>query len=202
MVLPYYKLMIPDWLYKHSTITKPFTAYPKYLEFLSGGRLDERLIQVELIAPNILIATDNVVVTLIVAMDTVLADSSDHDPRIGISDRTSFVGFSVLDIYNYNNVPPCFSVEGTSTDGLLHSRRNDRAGIRVSSRNYSSEITIQIKPNDHWGSCHTEHDEGHVKIGNYKRKLDMTKGLYLEMYRSDSGERYNLHYIATNIYMD
>ena len=99
-------------------------------------------------------------------MDTVLADSSDHDSRIGISDGTSFVGFSVLDIYNYDNVPPCFSVEGTSTDGLLHSRRNDKAGNRVSSQNYSSEITIQIKPNDQWGSCHTEYDEGHVKIGN------------------------------------
>ena len=138
-------------------------------------------------------------------MDTALADSSDHDPRIGINDGTSFVGFSVLDIYNYNNVPPCFSVECTSTDGLIHSRRNDRAGIRVSSWNYSSEITIQIKPNDQWGSYHTEHDEGHVKIGNYKHKLDMTKGLYLEMYRSHSGERYNLHYIASNynnIYMD
>ena len=61
MVLPYYELMIPDWLYKHSipSLYKPFTAYPKYLEFLSGGRLDEHLIQVELIAPNILTAPDN-----------------------------------------------------------------------------------------------------------------------------------------------
>ena len=53
---------------------------PKYLEILAGKTTDERLIQAELIAPNILSTTDSVVVTLIVSMDTVLADSSDHDP--------------------------------------------------------------------------------------------------------------------------
>ena len=35
--------------------------------------------------------------------------------------------------------------------------------------------------NDQWGSCHAKRDEGHIGIGNYKHKLDMTKGLYLEM---------------------
>ena len=51
----------------------------------------------ELIAPNILTATDSVVVvvvvTLTVAMDTVLADSGDHDPSFGIRDGTSFVAW-------------------------------------------------------------------------------------------------------------
>ena len=101
--------MTPDWLNKHSTITKPFTVYPKYLEFLPG-KANERLIQAELITPNILTATDIVAVTLTVAMDTALADKSDHDPRIGISDGTSFVGFTIRDKFNYyNGAPPCYS---------------------------------------------------------------------------------------------
>jgi len=84
--------MTPDWLYKYSTITKSFIANPKYLEVLPGKDY-ERLIQTELIAPNIVTTTDSVVVTLTIAMDTVLADSGDHDPIFGISDGTSFVGF-------------------------------------------------------------------------------------------------------------
>ena len=36
-------------------------------------------------------------------------------------------------------------------------------GTKVNSRHFSSEITMQIKPNDQWGSCHTEHDEGTVR---------------------------------------
>ena len=47
----------------------------------------------ELIAPNILTAIDSVVVILTVAMDTVLADSGDHDPSFGIKDGTSFVAW-------------------------------------------------------------------------------------------------------------
>ena len=93
------------------------------------------------------------------------------------------------------------STEGTSINGLLRSQRKG-AGMKVNSRNYSSVVTMQFKPNDQWGSCHTEHDEGHIGIGDYKHKLDMTKGLYLEMYRSDPFEIYNISYIATNIYMD
>ena len=90
--------MTPEWLYKHSTITKPFTVYPKYLGIHAGKVSLERLIQAELIAPNILTATDSVVVKLTIAMDTVLADSSgDHDPIFGISDGTSFIGFQPLD---------------------------------------------------------------------------------------------------------
>ena len=45
----YTNIMTPDWLYKHSTITKPFFVYPKYLEILSGKNF-ECLVQAELIA--------------------------------------------------------------------------------------------------------------------------------------------------------
>ena len=44
-ILPYYEIMTPDQLYKHSTITKPFTVYPTYLEIPAGQANHERLIQ-------------------------------------------------------------------------------------------------------------------------------------------------------------
>ena len=109
--------MTPDWLYKYSTITKPFTVRPKYLEILAETA-NERLIQAELIAPNILTATDSVVVTLTIAMDTVLADSGDHDPVFGVSDRTSFVGFIAVDKNNYVTSVSCYDYEGDIKDGI------------------------------------------------------------------------------------
>ena len=51
--------MTPEWLYKHSTITKPFTIHFKYLEIPAGK--SEHLIQAELIAPNTLTTTDDVI---------------------------------------------------------------------------------------------------------------------------------------------
>ena len=189
------------YMYKHSIITKPFTVYPKYLE-IPAGKAHEHLLQAELIAPNILTATDSVAVTLTIAMDTVLAKSIDHDPVFGISDRTTFVGFMAWEPFDYKSVPPCFSVEGVNTNGLLESRRYDSNNPKVNSRDYSSEITIRIKPNDQWGSCHTEHDEGNVGIVNYQYKLDLTKGLYLKLYRHNAAERYRIKYIETDVYLD
>ena len=193
--------MTPDWLYKHSTITKPFTVQPNYLEFLAGNANGERLIQAELIAPNILTATDSVVVTLTVAMDTVLADSGDHDPVFGISDRTSFIGFIVVD-NNYAGAVPCYRWEGDSTGNILQNRLSDSAGVRVRSQHYSSVITIQIKPTDKWGSCHTEHDEGRIRINNFQHKLNLTKGLYFEMYRDSANEKYRIEYIAAEVHLE
>ena len=161
--------MTPDWLYKHSTITKPFTVQPKYLEILAGTA-HERLIQAELIAPNILTATDSVVVTLTIAMDTVLADSADHDPTFGISDGTSFVGFVVVDKNNYKSDVPCYNQEGDIKDDILQNLIYDPTGVKVNSRHYSSVVIMQIKPNDQWGSCHTEHDEGYVNINSFQHK--------------------------------
>ena len=191
--------MTPDWLYQYATVTRPFTAHLKYLELLSGKNVYERLIQAELIAPNILTATDSVVVTLTIAMDTVLADSADHDPIFGISDGTSFIGFHVMDKDNYKDHTPCVYIEGDETNKTLNIGNRDITGTYVSSRVFSSEITIQIKPNSQWGSCHTEHDEGLVNIVNYQRKLDFTKGLYLQMYRDHAIEKYRVEYIAVNV---
>ena len=194
--------MTPDWLYKRSTITKPFTVYRKYLEILAGGKTHERTIQAELIAPNILTATDSVSVTLTIAMDTAFADSGDHDPTFGISDGTSFVGYYLVDKDSYGHAVPCYSHEGDIIDNTLHNRISDHTGKTVNSRHFSSMATIQIKPNDQWGSCHTEHDEGKVRIANYQHKLNLTKGLYFEMYRNNVAEKYHIEYITAQVYLD
>ena len=196
--------MIPDWLYNHSIINETyFTVQPTYLEILAGNNDFERLIQAELISPNILTATDSVVVILTIAMDTVLADSSDHDPIFGISDGSSFVGFQVVNPSNYADHTPCYNLEGDSIDNILQNGVYDHTtGTKVNSRHFSSEITMQIKPNDQWGSCHTEHDEGNVRISNYQHKLDLTKGLYFEMYRHDAAEEYHIKYIAVQVHLD
>ena len=104
--------MTPDWLYKHSTITTPYAVYPKYLEIFAGGKNHEYTIQAELIAPNILTATDSVAVKLTVAMETILADSNDHDPVFGICNGISFVGFNIMDQTNYVDHTPCLYVTG------------------------------------------------------------------------------------------
>ena len=69
----------------------------------------------------------------------------------------------------------------------------------VASRKYSSEIKIQIKPAERWGSCHTEHDEGYVNIQDYQPSLDLSKALYFETYRQHIGEKYRIKYIVVDV---
>ena len=203
-VLPYHQLMTPSWLHKHSTITGTHSLNPQYLELLSSTVNHQQLLQVPLVAPNILTSTDCISITLIIAMDTALADSKDHDPIFGISDRksASFIGFVMPDRGHYQNQPPCYIFEGDNVGGVLMNRRYNITRPFVTSRSFSSEVKLQIRPTEQWGSCHTEHDEGFTNIGNYQRKLDLSNGLYLEMYRDSAAETFRIKYIVVDINVD
>ena len=152
-VLPYHQLMIPSWLYNNSNITGPHSLNPQLLEFLHSNVARQRILQVQLVAPNVLTSTQCISVTLTIAMNTELADSGDHDPSFGISDGKSFVGFQIPDKDNYDNIPPCRGHEGDDISGGLRNE-NRGNGPLVTSRLYSIEIKVQIRPSEQWGSCH------------------------------------------------
>jgi len=88
-------------------------------------------------------------------MDTVLADSIDHDPSFGIRDGNFFIGLHQTDRTNYHNRSPCLHIEGDKKRIFL---QNEIApnGPTVNSRAFTSEAKIQIRPTEKWGFCHTE----------------------------------------------
>jgi len=98
-----------------------------------------------------------------VAVDTKLADTKDHDIVFGISNGTSFIGFQAHDKSNYHAVSPCYKFEDDVGQNILKNIKRGN-GPLVTSGNYSSEMTIIIKPLEKWGSCHTEHNVGYVNI--------------------------------------
>ena len=195
--------MTPKWLNVYASITGKYSLYPQYLELdpttvLRQQKL-QQAIEVKLVPPHTLKSTDNVVVTVIIAMDTKLANKRDHDPSFGISDGKHFIGFRAHDQTNYAKLSPCRHIEGEITGGLLQNVRHVE-GPLVSSRTFSSEIKLRFRPTEQWGSCHTEQGEGYVNIANYHNKLDLTKGLYLQMYHEDDVEIYRIKYIEVDVY--
>ena len=190
--------MIPKWLHSNAVITGPHALYSQYLEILgTTGANYQRALQVQLIAPNILTSTDSVTVSVTVAVDASYASSNDHDPTIGISDGSSFIGFVSYDRF----ASPCNHLEGESHTNILQNpvRIN---GPTVTSQSYSSEIKMQFKPAEQWGSCHTEHNEGYTNVANYQHLLDPSKGLYLEIYRQDANEKYRIKYMVVDVDLD
>ena len=190
--------MTPKWIHSNAVITGPHALNSQYFEILSTtGAPYQRALQIPLVAPNILTSTDSVTVTVTVAVDVSYASINDHDPTIGISDGTSFIGVHARDTH----VKPCYIRDGVSTTTTL-TQIHSIDGSTVTSRRYSSEIKIQLRPAEQWGSCHTEHDGGYTNVGNYRRLLDPSKGLQLEIYRGNAEERYRIKYIMVDVDLD
>ena len=201
-ILPYRQLMTPRWIQNHGTIFGPHNVQSTYLEILpTNGVGWQHGLQLQLVLPGILSRTDSVTVTIAVAMDTTLADSRDHDPSFGVGDGTSFVGFTLFDKSSYASSSPCHHIEGVRGIKALENIRQVN-GPTTSSQRYSNKATMQIRPTEQWGSCDTGHDEGYTNIVTYQHQPDLTKGLYLEMYRHDSPEKYHIKYLMVEIDID
>ena len=198
-VLPYHRVMTPKWIVKNAVITGPYAIYPQYFEILpTTGALYQRALQIQLVAPNILKSTDCVTVTVTVAVDVSYASNNDHDLHIGISDGKYFIGFAARD--RHQN--PCFVVEADSNTNTLQNFVSHGMGPTVTSRRYSSEIKMQLKPAEKWGSCHTEHDGGYNNADVYQHLLDPSKGLQLEIYRENVAEKHRIKYIVVDVDLD
>ena len=190
--------MTPKWIHSNAVITGPHALNSQYFEILpTTGSNEQRALQIPLVAPNILTSTDSVTVTVTVAVDVSYASSNDHDPNIGISDGTSFIGVHVVD----GSAAPCVIIDGDSSTTVL-TRISRIAGPTVTSRRYSSEIKVQLRPAEQWGSCHTEHDGGYTNVGNYQRLLDPSKGLCLEIYYHRATQKYRIKYIVVDVDVD
>ena len=205
-VLPYHQLMTPKWLTKHATIYGSYTYTTSYLD-IPGGVAQQRIIKVVLVPPKVISNDEDqcVTVTITIGMDATFADDrSDHDPHFGISDGENFIGFIVVDKNNYGGLPPCYSAEGDDVKDVLTNLVHDSTGPKLSksSQGYSSEVKIQIRPCEKWGSCLTQHAAGFRFIKNYQRQLDLTKGLYFNMYRHSTGEAYRIEHVRVDVEMD
>jgi len=190
--------MTPKWIHNNAIINVPHALYSQYLEILSTtGASYQCALELQLIAPNILKSNDSITVTVIVAVDASYASNIvDCDPTIGISDGKYFIGVQADD-----GTIPCNIREGDSSTTILENI-NSIGGPTVTSKRYSSEIKIQIRPAEKWGSCHTEHDGGYTHAGNYQHLLDPSKGLDLEIYYGNANEKYRIKYIVVDVDLD
>ena len=199
IILPHKQLMSPKWIEKNAVITGPYTVTNDYYEITStSGADNQRALRVQLVPPNILTATYDYTVTMLVALDTSIAVTNDHDPIFGISDMKNFMGFETNDVSNYPYNGPCISVQGVVGTSQL---QDPKYGIspKVNSTHYSSEVTGRIKLSEQWGSCHTEHNEGYTVAVSYQNVLDPWGGLYFEFYRNDANEHYRIKYIEVTV---
>ena len=192
--------MTPSWLEAHASFINSLrSSTTEQLTFDKGSLDNVALLKVPIIPADILEDSSLVTLRIVVSMDKDIGEKEDSDPRYGVSDGVSFLGFETVDKLTYElELAPCFGIEGISGKSLTGGKPISPFG-RSNDSFYPGQFVITLKLNEHWGSCYTAHDGGFVKTAAYNRRLLLSRGLTLEVYKDHSSERVGIKFIEVTV---
>ena len=196
--------MTPSWLETHASyIDSSRSRTSAQLTFNAGSVADAALLKVSMIPAGCLKDSTPLTVEITVAHDVSIGGGQgvDSDIRYGVSDGTRFIGFETCDRGNYDTNAPCYGLEGMS-GSTITSRIRTSITPKPNDSFYPGQYVFTLKLDERWGSCFTAHDGGFVKSVGYNNRPMSSKGLTLEVYKTDSGERVGIKYIKVSIKQD
>ncbi|KAL9954521.1 hypothetical protein ACROYT_G042071 [Oculina patagonica] len=202
----YHQTMTPSWLVAHASYINSYRLnITEQLTFTADPSEDDAaLLKVPMIPANVLHNSTKLTVKIVVCNDVDIGENEDSDPMFGISDGISFVGFWILDRFNYHDSPPCFGIEGSSGTIFKQIRQISRYSSRPSDTFYPGQFVITLKLDAHesWGSCYTAHDGGLVETAGFNSRLVLSNGLTLEVYKDGKDEKVGIKFIEVTVVED
>ena len=181
--------MTPTWLEAHASyIDSSRTSTAQQLTFNAGAVENASLLKVSMIPVGFLKVSAPLTVEITVANDVSIGNTADSDIAYGLSDGSKFIGFSTGDKNNYGTTFPCFGSEGTP-GATLSSIQYNPYTPKPSDSFYPGQYVFTLKLDERWGLCYTAHDGGFVRTTGYNNRLMLRKGLTLEVYKENKGER-------------
>ena len=195
--------MTPSWLVMYASyIDSSRSQTASQLTFNAGLIQEAVLLKAPLVHAGCLRDFTPLTVEITVAHDVSIGRGADSDIKYGISDGSRFVGFLTVDRLNFNDPSaPCYGLEGVSGATFTASRYGPHIP-KASDYFYPGQYVITINLDQRWGSCYTAHDAGFVKTADYNNRLLFSKGLTLEVYKTDKNERVGIKYIKVTIMED
>ena len=198
----YHQTMTPTWLEAHASyIDTSRPATTQQLTFNAGSSVNAALLKVPMIPAGFLKSNTPLTVEITVAHDVNIGKVHDSDINYGISDGTNFIGFHTVDKGNYNGLAPCYKMEGSSGT-QLSSLMYGPVTPKPSDSFYPGQFVFTLKLDERWGSCYSAHDGGFVTTTAYNKRLMLNKGLILETYHQDKGEKVGIKFIKVTIIQD
>lgn len=194
--------MTPLWLEAHSSyIDSKRTTAADQITFKAGSVEDAALLKVPLVTSGVLADETPLTIEITVANDVSIGQGGDSDIRYGVSDGANFIGFETMDKGNYRGSAPCYGAEGQSGVTLnVKARFNRFSPIPWAIANfYPGQFVFTLKLDRLWGSCLTAHGGGFIKTADYSKRLLVSRGLNLEVYKSNARERVGIKYIKITI---
>ena len=192
--------MTPSWLETHASyINSPRSSTNEQLTFEPGNRRAAALLKVPIIPAGILTDSNLITLKVVLSLDEDIGKKEDSDPRLGVSDGESFVGFEMVDEKNYGQYSPCLGVEGTSGNSLTEVKYINKNSPSLDT--YTGQLVITLRLNERWGLCSLAQEEGFENKVEYNKRLRLSNGLTLEVYKEDRDERVGIKLIEVTIIM-
>ena len=189
----YYKVMTPQWLEDHASLNQLIASTPENLHF-RVNKIHSRLIKVPLFQRGEL-PTDDIIVTITVHLEDPPTSDSDFLPAI--CDGTVCNGFWISDFGNYPNQACTYGTIASGVNFTLIWSRLCRAPITY--RHFPNTVTLTFYPANKWGSFSIPPSGGYTTAGTFIQQLDLTQGLYLEVYGTDANEEYKLMFMEVKV---
>ena len=195
--------MTPQWLKGNASyINKNHSMTDQQVTFNAGSLGNVVLLKIPLMAAGFLSDETPLTVQITVANDVSIGQNEDSDPRYRLSDGTNFIGFQTFDRHNYHSWAPCFGTEA-SPGGTLSASKSISPNLpilSVSERFYPEQFVFTLKLDKLWGSCFTAQDGGFTKTAEYSKRLKLSQGLTLEVYKGNhKKERVGIKYMKVII---
>ena len=175
------------------------------ITFKIDSTATENLLRIPLLPAGVFRGSALLTIHMTVANNVSLATGTDVDSDItyGVSSGFNYVGFVLPDANNYITHAPCYGIEGKSGVVLISQNFIEPFTPRLPSsaeRFYPGRFEFTFKLNQRRAFCYTAQVGGYVKDATYTRQLDISKGLNLEVYKSnDKNEEYGTRLITVAV---
>ena len=193
--------MTPLWLETHASyIDNSSVITADQITFKAGSIREALLLRIPLVEAGLLEDGTPLSVEITVANDVSIGQSSDSDPRYGVSDGTNFIGFKTVDQGNYGGSHfyyPCHGLQATSGQALTDKKVFDQRSPTQVAKFYPDQFVFIFKLDKSWGSCYTAH--GFIKTVNYTKRLLLSKGVFLEVYKMHKKEKVGIKYMEVTV---
>ena len=192
--------MDPDWLLDHGSVIGLVSSSNDLLHFRNPV-LYTRLIRVPLFQKDELCTEDITVKIKLFFQDPPTTDS---DPAIMLCDKDSCNGNWIADRYNQISGLTCqFGGFTPGYVGTVFEASSTCGGLAITSPYISPKaVTVTYKPARQWGSFHLPTNGGFTAASTFTSKLDVTQGLFVELYGNNANEEYKLEYMEVEVTRD
>ena len=187
--------MTPKWIQDHADISGLVSATNAVMH-LKPPVSNARLLRIPIFQRG-QVPEEDIVVYIKVYLRN--PPTSDSDAGIGICDGTVCNAIYVSDRGDYPNNACRFH---TYRSGLKRTNSTESAtcgGIPITYTTYPNAVTLTFYPSEQLGTFHIIPDGGYTTVGSFTQKLDLTQGLFLEMYSGGAHEQYLLQYMQVEI---